>query len=50
MKNMFPYAKRYEFYGASELSFVTELVDKGVKQSRIQGGNFVISTSSHVMK
>ena len=28
MKNMFPYAKRYEFYGASELSFVTALVDK----------------------
>ncbi|MGQ0421653.1 AMP-binding protein [Bacillus sp. HC-Mk] len=24
---MFPYAKRYEFYGASELSFVTALVD-----------------------
>ncbi len=28
MKNMFPYAKRYEFYGASELSFVTALVDE----------------------
>ncbi|MED0978570.1 acyl-CoA synthetase [Bacillus paramycoides] len=26
--NMFPYAKRYEFYGASELSFVTALVDE----------------------
>lgn len=28
MKNVFPYAKRYEFYGASELSFVTALVDE----------------------
>ncbi|MBL3887298.1 acyl-CoA synthetase [Bacillus cereus] len=27
IKNIFPYAKRYEFYGASELSFVTALVD-----------------------
>ncbi len=28
IKNIFPYAKRYEFYGASELSFVTALVDE----------------------
>ncbi|MGE6595012.1 acyl-CoA synthetase [Bacillus proteolyticus] len=28
VKNMLPYAKRYEFYGASELSFVTALVDE----------------------
>ncbi|WP_377864842.1 acyl-CoA synthetase [Bacillus sp. R86525] len=28
MKNILPYAKRYEFYGASELSFVTALVDE----------------------
>ncbi|MBE5106320.1 AMP-binding protein [Bacillus thuringiensis] len=26
--SMFPYAKRYEFYGASELSFVTALVNE----------------------
>ncbi|WP_439021887.1 acyl-CoA synthetase [Bacillus thuringiensis] len=28
IKSIFPYAKRYEFYGASELSFVTTLVDE----------------------
>ncbi|WP_242235395.1 acyl-CoA synthetase [Bacillus cereus group sp. BfR-BA-01316] len=28
IKNMFPCAKRYEFYGASELSFVTALIDE----------------------
>ncbi|MGN4674739.1 acyl-CoA synthetase [Bacillus cereus group sp. MYBK225-1] len=28
IKSIFPYAKRYEFYGASELSFVTALVDE----------------------
>ncbi|MED0930078.1 acyl-CoA synthetase [Bacillus mobilis] len=28
IKNIFPYAKKYEFYGASELSFVTALVDE----------------------
>ncbi|HDR7793502.1 TPA: acyl-CoA synthetase [Bacillus luti] len=28
IKNVFPYAKKYEFYGASELSFVTALVDE----------------------
>lgn len=27
VKTVFPYAKRYEFYGASELSFVTALTD-----------------------
>lgn len=27
IKSIFPYAKKYEFYGASELSFVTALVD-----------------------
>ncbi|OQR57561.1 acyl-CoA synthetase [Bacillus sp. CDB3] len=28
IKHMFPYVKRYEFYGASELSFVTALVNE----------------------
>ncbi|MGE7880500.1 acyl-CoA synthetase [Bacillus sp. NPDC094077] len=28
IKSIFPYAKKYEFYGASELSFVTALVDE----------------------
>ncbi|HDR4566078.1 acyl-CoA synthetase [Bacillus paranthracis] len=28
IKNIFPVAKKYEFYGASELSFVTALVDE----------------------
>ncbi|MDA1810184.1 MULTISPECIES: acyl-CoA synthetase [Bacillus] len=28
INSIFPYAKRYEFYGASELSFVTALVDE----------------------
>ncbi|MDH4423855.1 MULTISPECIES: acyl-CoA synthetase [Bacillus] len=28
IKSIFPYAKKYEFYGASELSFVTTLVDE----------------------
>ncbi|MEK4497578.1 MULTISPECIES: acyl-CoA synthetase [Bacillus] len=28
IKNIFPYAQKYEFYGASELSFVTALVDE----------------------
>ncbi|MBE7101480.1 AMP-binding protein [Bacillus cereus] len=28
IKRIFPYAKKYEFYGASELSFVTALVDE----------------------
>ncbi|MDM5155765.1 acyl-CoA synthetase [Bacillus sp. DX1.1] len=28
VQRMFPYAKRYEFYGASELSFVTALTDE----------------------
>lgn len=33
IKNIFPYAKRYEFYGASELSFVTALVDEESERS-----------------
>lgn len=28
IKSIFPYAKKYEFYGASELSFVTALIDE----------------------
>ncbi|ASI78948.1 acyl-CoA synthetase [Bacillus pacificus] len=28
IKSIFPYAQKYEFYGASELSFVTALVDE----------------------
>ncbi|MGF9770161.1 acyl-CoA synthetase [Bacillus albus] len=28
IKSIFPYARKYEFYGASELSFVTALVDE----------------------
>ncbi|KFN04258.1 acyl-CoA synthetase [Bacillus clarus] len=28
IKSVFPYAKKYEFYGASELSFVTALIDE----------------------
>ncbi|MBE7096116.1 acyl-CoA synthetase [Bacillus cereus] len=28
IKSVFPYAQKYEFYGASELSFVTALVDE----------------------
>ncbi|MGH1284385.1 acyl-CoA synthetase [Bacillus toyonensis] len=28
IKSIFPYTKKYEFYGASELSFVTALVDE----------------------
>ena len=34
IKNIFPYAKRYEFYGASELSFVTALVDEERKKAK----------------
>ncbi|PFV76396.1 acyl-CoA synthetase [Bacillus sp. AFS059628] len=33
IKSIFPYAQKYEFYGASELSFVTALVDEESEKS-----------------
>ncbi|KEK23204.1 acyl-CoA synthetase [Bacillus gaemokensis] len=38
IKNVFPYAKRYEFYGASELSFVTALTDVESKRKAASVG------------